>query len=140
MIDRTPQTPLGMRSISLLRVGFALIGFTALICGYLGLAEHLESSQEFANDPWDLIYYDLQLFVLGSPPLDSGGQFPLTLQIARFAVPAVTIYALVEAGRLIFAAEARRLRTRMVRRHAIVCGDTMIAALLTRRMTTRNGR
>ena len=39
----------------------------------------------YGDNPLDLLYYDLQLFVLGSPPLDAGGPFPPPLDIARFA-------------------------------------------------------
>lgn len=126
-----PEQP---RPISLLRIGFGLIGVFALVCGYVGLAELLETREGYGDRPLDIIYYDLQLFVLGSPPLDEGGPLPLTLDIARFAAPAVTIYALAEASRVIFSAEVRRLRTRRARAHAIVCGQTVIAATIARRL------
>ncbi|HCT79398.1 MAG TPA: hypothetical protein DGT23_23125 [Micromonosporaceae bacterium] len=128
------------RPINLLRLGFALIGVIALICGYLGLDELLSTRAGFANGPLDIIYYDLQLFVLGSPPLDEGGPMPPLLDIARFAAPAVTIYALAEASRVIFASEVRRLRTRSSRGHAIVCGQTMTAASVARRLRAAGER
>lgn len=61
---------------SVLRLTFALAGVVAFVCGYVGLHQHLSSSTEYGHTPFDLFYYDLQLFVLGAPPLDGGGPFP----------------------------------------------------------------
>ncbi|MFK3982348.1 RyR domain-containing protein [Micromonospora sp. NPDC050397] len=125
-LGEPPRAP----TMDVLRLFFAAIGIASLVCGYLGLDEWLKGE---AN-PLDLLYYDLQLFVLGSPPLDDGGRFPLLLQIARFSAPAVTLYAFIEAGRLVFATELRRLRVRQARNHVIVCGDGMVANTLARRL------
>ena len=69
-----------------------------------------------------------------------GGPYPLALNIARFGAPAVTVYALVEAGRLLFATELRRLRARNARGHVVVCGDTLVAGTLTRRLRAAGDR
>ncbi|MDQ7904762.1 NAD-binding protein [Phytohabitans sp. ZYX-F-186] len=82
----------------------------------------------------DVLYNALQLFVLGSPATDDGGPYPLSLEIARFAAPAVTFYALVEALRLVFAAEAERLRARRARGHVVICGDGPVATTLSRQL------
>lgn len=125
---------------SVLRLLFAIGGVVAFICGYLGLDEYLRESTGDRQNPFDLIYYDLQLFVLGAPPLDDGGPFPPLLDIARFAAPAVTAYAVVEACRLLFATELRRLRDRNARGHVIVCGDGLVADTLTRRLRAAGNR
>ncbi|MBF9130936.1 NAD-binding protein [Plantactinospora sp. S1510] len=125
---------------SVLRLAFALAGVVAFVCGYVGLYQHLSRSGEYGHTPFDLFYYDLQLFVLGAPPLDEGGPFPPLLDIARFAAPAVTAYAVVEACRLLFATELRRLRDRNARGHVIVCGDGLVADTLTRRLRAAGRR
>ncbi|MEV1286270.1 RyR domain-containing protein [Micromonospora sp. NPDC049679] len=122
------------RTVSILRLIFTTVGLVSLLAGYLGLARYLRDHPDFSAHPFDLLYYDLQLFVLGSPPLDQGGPFPFLLDVARFGAPAVTIYAFFEAGRLLFATELRRIRIRRARGHVIVCGDGLVAATLSRRL------
>lgn len=129
-LDQPPRAP----AVNLLRVTFGCVALVSLVCGYLGLRTYVHQHPEFSAHPFDLLYYDLQLFVLGSPPLDAGGPFPVLLDIARFGAPAVTVYAFVETGRLLFAAEIRRLRIRRARGHVIVCGDGLVASTLSRRL------
>jgi hypothetical protein len=117
-----------------LRITFVLIGVAALILGYLGLARFRPTAAEFGHHPWDLFYYDIQLFVLGADPLQQAGPYPLSLELARFAAPAVTAYTLAEAFRLLFAAELRRLRARNSRGHIVVCGDAPLADALARQL------
>jgi voltage-gated potassium channel Kch len=120
------------------RLVFVAIAIAALVLGYVGFSAHLGPNGEYSDHPLDLAYYDLQLFVLGAPPLDNGGDFPLTLQIARFAAPAVTVYALIQAARALFAAQIMRFRTRHLRRHPIVCGDSLIADALIDRLVQQH--
>ncbi|MFD0823791.1 hypothetical protein ACFQ0D_36945, partial [Micromonospora zhanjiangensis] len=119
---------------NVLRLLFAAIGVVSVVFGYFGLREYAPDGQSLSGSPLDLLYYDLQLFVLGSPPLDEGGPYPVLLDIARFSAPAFTVYAFVEAGRALFATELRRWRIRRSRDHVIVCGDGMVASTLTRRL------
>jgi voltage-gated potassium channel Kch len=121
-------------TITVPRLIFVGTGFAALILGYIGFGQLLRGSTTYGNRPLDLLYYDLQLFVLGSDPLQQGVPLPLLVQIARFAAPAVTIYAFAEAFRLVFDVELRRLRARRARGHVIVCGETMVAQTLVRRL------
>ncbi|BCJ52978.1 hypothetical protein Asp14428_44530 [Actinoplanes sp. NBRC 14428] len=116
------------------RLLFPAIAIAAAVLGYRGMGTLLAGQDEFANNLWDRLYYTLQLFVLGAPPLDEGGTLPASLQAARFLAPAVTIYAVVETVRLLFATELTRLRARRSRGHAIVCGDSMVADALTARL------
>jgi len=122
------------RPPGLLRVSFFLLVLASLALGYLGLRQFLARSDTYGRRPIDLAYYALQLFVLGSDPLQDPGPYPLALEIARFTAPAATISALIEAGRLLFAVELSRLRARRAKGHAIVCGDTVFADALSRRL------
>jgi voltage-gated potassium channel Kch len=126
-----------LRIVAMVLWRFALpaIAISAAILGFVGLRQHLAVTHpDYPNDVWDLAYYDLQLFVIGSPPLDNGGAFPLSLQVARFAAPAVTVYALIEAARLLFAAEFVRIRARHARGHDVVCGNSLVAQALCARL------
>lgn len=123
------------------RLGFIAVGLLAIVLGYRGLAQALaEPGSQYSHQRLDLIYYTLQLFVLGSPPLDNGGHFPAMLQIARFAAPAVSVYAILEAARALFASELGRLRTRHARGHDIVCGSSAIAEALVARLLEHGRR
>jgi voltage-gated potassium channel Kch len=113
---------------------FPVTALLSAVLGYRGMGSLLEVHRDFADDQWDRIYYTLQLFVLGSPPLDDGGPLSPSLQIARFLAPAVTVYAVLETIRLLFAAEVTRLRARRSRGHVIVCGSSLVADALTTRL------
>src|SRR5262249_14030114 len=112
-----------------------------VVWGHLGLRQQVwRDSSVYANDTWDLLYYDLQLLVLGPTPLQNGGTIPLSLQIARFMAPAVTVYAVIEAARLLFASELARLRARSSRGHDVVCGNSLVAQALTDRLCEERRR
>ncbi len=129
------QSSEALRRPAPLRKVFVVVAGTALILGYLGFWQLLQGRQDFARTPWDLAYYDLQLFVLGPAPLQEWtGPLPVNLQIARFAAPAATISAIAETVRILFAVEFSRWRTRRSVNHAIVCGDTVVATTLSRRL------
>jgi hypothetical protein len=132
-----PETRGGWSRVTTLmwRLLFPLMAITALVLGYSGMGELLAAQDEFADNLWDRVYYTLQLFVLGAPPLDEGGKLPTSLQLARFLAPAVTIYAVMEAVRLLFATELTRLRARLSRGHVIVFGESPVAEALTSRLT-----
>jgi TrkA-N domain/RyR domain len=123
------------RPQKVLWISFPIIAIASLVLGYIGLHQYLTSHHtDYGHRPIDLIYDDLQLFVLGSDPLQQGGTYPIFLEIARFSAPAVTIYAVVEAVRYLLAVELSRIRARRATGHAIVCGDTAFADTLTRRL------
>ncbi|GLH95809.1 RyR domain-containing protein [Phytohabitans aurantiacus] len=128
--DPTQHRP----AINALRLGITVTAVVSLLLGYLGLDAFLSGSDQYGNRPIDLLYYDVQLFVLGADPLQQPGPYPLLLEIARLTAPLATITALVEAARLLFATELRRLRARRARGHVIVCGDTSLAGILSRRL------
>ncbi|MBO3736108.1 NAD-binding protein [Actinoplanes flavus] len=135
-----PRTPLsladdqGQPAVTVTRALFALAGVLALVLGFIGLDQYLAAQGVADRDPLNLLYGTLQLFVLGSDPLEGGTEFPPALQVARFVAPIVTLYAFAEAARVLLASEMRRLRARRSRRHVVVCGDSSVARTLAHRL------
>lgn len=118
------------------RLILAALVVLALVTGYLGFADFLHGNTLFGHGPLDLIYDDLQLFVLGPFPLQQGGtDLPVLLQIGRLAAPLVTVFAFIEAGRVFLAAELRRWRIQRMRGHVVVCGSGTVAGVLARKLT-----
>lgn len=122
------------------RWGFVSLGVVSLVLGYIGLAQHVPTIADLPGRPADLVYYDLQLFVLGSPPVDTGARLPLALDIARFAAPAVTVYAFIEAARTLFTVQLSRQRSRRLRGHDVVCGGGPIADAVVGRLVAQRHR
>jgi hypothetical protein len=116
--------------VTLLRFLFVLIGGAALWLGDLGVTRYLDAQKPQGYDRLDVPYFTLQLFVLGAEPLQNGGPFPWQLEVARFLAPLFTLAAVVETARVLLAGEIRRIRARLARGHAIVCGDTQFARAL----------
>ncbi|MFE9657367.1 RyR domain-containing protein [Micromonospora sp. NPDC006431] len=117
-----------------LRIVFGVIGLASLVLGYIGFERLLAVRPETAHDPYDVLYYDLQLFVLSAEPFQNAGPYPWQLQVARFTAPLFTLLAVAETGRLLLAAEIRRLRARRARDHVLVCGDSQFAHMLADRL------
>src|SRR5690242_49836 len=63
----------------MLRLVFAAAVAAALVLGYIGLTVYLRDRPGLGRSVADIIYYDLQLFVLDSAPVDHGGPYPVTL-------------------------------------------------------------
>ncbi len=104
------------------RILFSLITVAAVIGGYLGL-----SRLQPEKGAIDVIYGILQLFVLGNPLFDEPRVIPWFLNAARFALPAVTAYAIFETGRIIATEQARWLKRRVTYGHTVVAGETTLA-------------
>jgi hypothetical protein len=120
---------------------FAVLIVLSLVSGYVGFAVFLHGNTQFGHGPLDLLYDDLQLFVLGPFPLQQGGaDLPVALEIGRLTAPLVTIFAFIEAGRLFLAAELRRWRIQRLRGHVVVCGSGPIATVLTQRLGAAGDR
>jgi hypothetical protein len=136
MLGPLRDDPPTQRAVNTLRVAFGGVLIVALVLGYVGFGQLLG----WSTPALDLLYYDLQLFVLGADPIQDLARLPVILQIARFAAPSVTVYAFVEAGRLLFAVEWRRMRAYHSRGHVVVCGDGAVAAMLVRRLQAAHRR
>jgi voltage-gated potassium channel Kch len=117
-----------------MRTGFVALALGALILGYVGLRQFLESRPQYGTGVLDLIYWDLQLFVLDSAPLQTGGELPVALQIARFAAPAATLSALYATARAVLSGRITLVRARYARRHTIVCGTGPPLVFLAKRL------
>jgi hypothetical protein len=126
------------RPLRALSIIFPVVALGSLVLGYVGLHQFVAPAADY--QPLDLIYHDLQLFFLGSDPLQEPNDIPMALNIARFSAPAVTAYALIEATRRLLAVELSRLQARRTTGHAIVCGETAFADALTRRLRAQGTR
>jgi hypothetical protein len=120
------------------RVVFVVVAAAAFVLGYAGLDEYLRGQPGISV--LDLVYYDLQLFVIDSAPLQDGGPFPPALEVARFAAPAATAYALVAATQAILARQVELLRVRRARGHTIVCGGQVHAGFLAQQLRAAGQR
>jgi voltage-gated potassium channel Kch len=113
---------------------FVVLTAVSLALGYWGLLLRARSSPAYRTDWWDLVYWDLQLFVLDAAPAQDGHDMPIALHIARFTAPAVTIYALVRTGLLLFQRRVDEWRAQRSKGHVVVCGQEPAAAALTRQL------
>jgi voltage-gated potassium channel Kch len=118
---------------------FGLIAIAAFVLGWIGMFEY-RRDHGHGGHPFDVLYFVLQLYVLGSDPLQNGGPFPWPLEVARILAPVVTVAAVVETGRVLLASEVRRFRSRTARGHAVVCGDTPFARALARQLFNNGHR
>ncbi|WP_306208498.1 NAD-binding protein [Actinoplanes sp. RD1] len=134
------MVPSGRRTAVVVRLGFVGLALVALMLGYIGLDQYFRQEALDGRTFLNLLYCDLQLFVLGADPLQGATDFPLSLQLARFAAPAVTLFALAEAGRLLLATQLNRIRARNARGHSIVCGDSAAAIALARNLARARRR
>jgi len=139
-VPQIRREPLSTRAVTTIRVFFVVLGLASMVLGYIGLGPHVhaeELTQRLGkgNDSVaDLLYYDLELFLVQSTPLSVGGPPPWQLQIARFGAPSVALYALAEILVALFATRFRYRRLRRMRGHAIVCGATRAAEAVAERL------
>lgn len=131
------------RIASMLRLLFGVVGIVSLVLGYVGFDHYLHlhlPGQRYSHSPSDLVYFDLELFLLQATPLAAGGPFPWQLSVARFSAPSVLLYAFAE---IVVALSARRLHRAWLRRsrgHAVVFGTTRIASVVVERLRARGVR
>lgn len=114
-----------------------LLGAVALVLGYIGIHSYL-SAEGAASPWWTVLYHDLQLFALEQGPFE--GAVPWQLDVARIAVPAVTVLAAVKGATLLLRDNWLLLRARMARDHLIVCGLGRRGLRLSRSLLERGER
>lgn len=103
-----------------------LVAAAAFALGVIGLAIYLPGEQRFL----DLAYHSLQLFVLGSDPLESNGPYNPLLEIARFVAPATTVYTVFRAFRSVLREGLRRRAVARLVGHIVVTGDSAASLVL----------
>jgi hypothetical protein len=104
------------------RIVFTVVAVAAFVLGVVGFRQYLPDHSEYGRAPLDLVYYSLQLFVLDAAPLQTAKNLPWTLEVARFAAPAVTIYLIFLALQALLAQRLMQTRIRLTRGHSILCG------------------
>ena len=116
--------------------GLVLLGVAAVAAGlgYLGLSQYLSHHPGQGSGWPDILYYDLQLFVLSAAPASGPGPIPLALQLARFLAPATTVLAGVETLRVLLGEQLRRWSAAHASGHAVVTGDGLAAVELARQL------
>jgi hypothetical protein len=117
---------------------FAAVAF---VLGYIGLREYVshqylapQAVPEYGRGWADILFYDVQLFVLNAAPAGGPGPIPLPLGIARFLAPATALVATVEAVHLLLSEQFRRWAAARASGHVIVTGDGPVAAELARKL------
>lgn len=140
MADRLRyQLPAGITSA--LRWAFVVIGVVSMVFGYIGIRAYLlRGHTEFSRGARDVAYYDLELFLVQSSPLARGGPYPWPLEIARFSAPCVLVYTVIELAVGASAHRIGRARMQRYRGHAVVCGSSRMAAVLTERLRRERRR
>jgi hypothetical protein len=92
-----------------------------MVLGYIGFSKYFELYPlEMPHARHDLIYYTFQLL-----PMESGARphaVPWELQISRYFLPILGVYATVAALVIAFWGRTLRLRLRMTRGHVVICG------------------
>jgi voltage-gated potassium channel Kch len=114
-------------------LGVLAVGIVALILGGIGLDQYLTGPHApagYGRGFWDIVFYDLQLPVLGSAPTQGPGPYPVPLGIARVLAPVSTFLAAVGTLFLLLGEQWRRLKVAAARYHAIVAGDGPVALKL----------
>jgi TrkA-N domain len=121
------------------RIVFTVVAVAAFVLGVVGFGKYLTNNPEYGRDPLDLVYYSLQLFVLDAAPLQNATHLPVTLQIARFAAPAVTIYLIFLAVQALLAQRLVQARIRLTRGHSILCGPQDTVGQLAKQIRRETG-
>jgi predicted Fe-Mo cluster-binding NifX family protein len=103
------------------------LAFFALALGYVGFARYAASQGESAS-PLDLLYQTLQLISMNSGLVP--GPINWQLQVARFLIPALTVYTALTALALIFSEQMQVFKLWRIKDHVIICGLGRKGALL----------
>jgi hypothetical protein len=99
----------------------------ALALGYIGFARYAAARGE-SPSPLDLLYQTLQLVSMNSGLVP--GPINWQLQVARFLIPALTVYTALTALALIFSEQMQVFKLWRIKDHVIICGLGRKGALL----------
>ena len=99
----------------------------SLALGYIGFARYAAARGE-SPSPLDLLYQTLQLVSMNSGLVP--GPINWQLQVARFLIPALTVYTALSALALIFSEQMQAFKLWRIKDHVIICGLGRKGALL----------
>ena len=106
----------------------------AALLGYVGLTYYLNERPEYAGaEPFDRVYYTLQLFILSPTPLGGPPYGPM-LSIAMYLAPLTTVLAVLQAVSAVFRARFAAWVLLRKRGHSVVVGAGPAAFVLARRL------
>lgn len=91
----------------------------ALYAGYTGFTSYASSNNEEFSE-LDILYRTMQLVTLESGALTP--PIPPALQLARWLLPALTLYTAAKAIYSIFHEQLQRTRLWTIRDHVVICG------------------
>ena len=119
-----------------LRLWMATAGLSviAALLGYVGLTYYLNERPEYAGaEPFDRLYYTLQLFILSPTPLGPPPYGPM-LSIAMYLAPLTTVLAVLQAVSAVFRVRFAAWVLLRKRGHSVVVGAGPAAFVLARRL------
>ena len=99
----------------------------SLVLGYIGFAKYAAAQGETPSS-LDLIYQTLQLVSMNSGLVP--GPINWQLQVARFLIPALTVFTALSALAMIFSEQMQVFKLWRIRDHVIICGLGRKGALL----------
>ena len=111
------------------------MAFFSLALGYIGFARYA-AARGASPTSLDLIYQTLQLVSMNSGLVP--GPINWQLQVARFLIPALTVYTALSALALIFSEQMQVFKLWRIRDHVIVCGLGRKGALLVEQFRALN--
>lgn len=104
------------------------VGIVSVIFGCVGFAKHFQAMRE-PRSFFDVLYLTLQLV-----PMNSGAilpPIPSELEIARFLIPALTAYAVIQALAVLFSRQMQGIYLHLQHQHVVICGLGRKGYLLT---------
>jgi hypothetical protein len=119
-----------------LRLWMATAGLSviAALLGYVGITYYLNERPEYAGaEPFDRLYYTLQLFILSPTPLGPPPYGPM-LSIAMYLAPLTTVLAVLQAVSAVFRVRFAAWVLLRKRGHSVVVGAGPAAFVLARRL------
>lgn len=100
-------------------IGALFLG--TLVLGFLGF-DGYEAAIGEPSGFWDVLYLDLQLFVLESGALKVASAIPVSLQIARLLAPVAVVALMHQTLAPLLRDQFQLLRLQRARGHVVVCG------------------
>jgi voltage-gated potassium channel Kch len=96
-----------------------LVWVVSLALGFSGFYSYgLETGEAWTV--WDVIYRTFQLVTMNSGAVD--GEVNWMLEVARFLLPLLTVYTVLQALLQLFLKQTQMLRLRRMRHHVVICG------------------